>query len=98
MSAGPLRTIRQPNSAEESPGGTRHSRYLVGSTLSTTIAAIPAIEEDGNSRLGPITRFAKDAQLHVCGDGFSQRTVNVQCEGRCYFVFREDIKDVDNRG
>jgi len=61
--------------------------------LSSPVAAIQVLppREDGRSRLGLLARLPAGAVLHICGDGFDERTAKVLVDGQYYFVFREEI-------
>jgi hypothetical protein len=63
-------------------------------TLPKDIAAIQLERtENGEERLGVISQLPRDTHLRVCGQGFNPRTVKVQCLGRYYFVFVQDIEE-----
>jgi len=61
--------------------------------LSEPVAAIQVLppREDGRLRLGLLLRLPAGAVLHVCGEGFDDRTARVLVDGQYYFVFREEI-------
>jgi hypothetical protein len=65
--------------------------------LSKAISAL-AIEADecGGRQCGPIGQLSTGARLMPVGDGFNERTVKVQCHGRFYFVFLQDIGGLDS--
>jgi hypothetical protein len=61
--------------------------------LSRNIAAIQVVSADREtSRLGVITQLPEGAQLDFCGDGFDDRTIKVNWQGCCYFVFLQDLE------
>jgi hypothetical protein len=61
-------------------------------TLSRKIAAIQLVPTaNGGARLGIVSQLLPGAQLHLCGNGFNEQTVKVQCESGFYFVFLQDI-------
>ena len=57
-----------------------------------------AIDADqcGARRYGLIEQLATGARVILIGDGFNDRTVKVQCNGRYYFVFLQDIEEPDS--
>jgi hypothetical protein len=57
-----------------------------------------AIEADeaGNARYGLIEELPFGVEVRVIGDGFSDRTVRVQYNGRSYFAFFQDIEEPDS--
>ena len=61
--------------------------------LSKPVAAIQVLpaRENGGLRLGLLSRLPAGAVLHICGDGFDERTTKVLADGQHYFVFREEI-------
>ena len=61
--------------------------------LSRPVAAIQVLpaRENGGLRLGLLSRLPAGAVLHICGDGFDERTAKVLVDGQHYFVFREEI-------
>ncbi len=65
-------------------------------TLSKDIAAIQIeSSEAGRLRCGFISQLPKGADLIVCGDGFNKRTARVAYRGSVYFVFLQDIEQLD---
>jgi hypothetical protein len=50
--------------------------------------------EDGSETMGLLTQIEPDRDLHVCGDGFNNKTVTVQMGDFRYFAFREDLEEV----
>lgn len=61
--------------------------------LTRNIPAIQALSDpDGTMRLGTILQLPEGTQVHVCGDGFNERTVKVLWEGAYFFVFLEDLE------
>jgi hypothetical protein len=50
------------------------------------------MDEKGRARMGAVLRLPRDAELHLCGPGFSERTVKVAWQGAFYYVFEEDLK------
>ena len=63
---------------------------------------ISAIESTGDARR-PLRRSAisgipRGAVLEVCGAGFNERTTQVRCNGKFYFVFLRDVERVDPIG
>jgi hypothetical protein len=66
-------------------------------TLPRSVSAIQILpSEDGErTRLGLITQLPEGADIEVGGPGFSDRTVFVRCSGASYFVFLDDLKDVE---
>ena len=48
-------------------------------------------EPKGERRGGFLVQLPKGAELTVCGEGFSERTVMVECQGCFYVVFLQDI-------
>lgn len=65
--------------------------------LCKNISAL-AVEADerGRQRCGLIEQLPTGSSVMLIGDGFNDRTVKVQCNGRCYFVFLQDIEDPDS--
>ncbi|HEX7360346.1 MAG TPA: hypothetical protein VF283_07625 [Bryobacteraceae bacterium] len=62
--------------------------------LSKNIPAIPLEHaEDGEERLGAISRLPRGAELEPCGLGFDPNTVRVTWSGRHYFVFIQDLRE-----
>jgi hypothetical protein len=61
--------------------------------LTKPVAAIQVLpaRENGLLRLGLLSRLPAGAVLHICGDGFDERTAKVLVDGQYYFVFREEI-------
>ena len=61
--------------------------------LCRNISAL-AIEADehGRHRYGLIEQLPTGAIVTLSGDGFNDRTVKVQCNGKYYFVFLQDIE------
>jgi len=47
--------------------------------------------ENGQRRLGVLSRLPAGTMLHICGDGFDERTAKVCVNGQYYFVFRHEI-------
>ena len=47
--------------------------------------------ENGQPRLGVLSRLPAGTMLHICGDGFDERTAKVCVNGQYYFVFRHEI-------
>ncbi len=43
-------------------------------------------------RLGTIVQLPEGAQVHVCGEGFDDRTTKVSWEGGFYYIFLEDVE------
>jgi hypothetical protein len=61
-------------------------------TLSRKIAAIQLVPTgDGGATLGVVSQLLPGAHLHLCGNGFNERTVKVRCESGFYIVFLQDI-------
>jgi hypothetical protein len=57
-----------------------------------TIAAIQLVpSESGERTMGVFTQLPSDAELIVCDDRPSEKTVKVSCNGIFYLVFREDL-------
>lgn len=52
--------------------------------------------QKGEHRGGFLVQLPEGMELTVCGDGFSERTVTVECQGCFYFVFLQDIISPDN--
>jgi hypothetical protein len=66
--------------------------------LPNNITAIQVnIDEKGRARMGAVVQLPRDAELAICGPGFSERTVKVACEGAFYYVFEEDLDRPNNR-
>ncbi len=62
-------------------------------TLLKNITAIQIQDaEDGKQHYGRVSPLAKGAELQPCGDGFMHGTATVECEGRLYFVFLQDVE------
>lgn len=55
----------------------------------TAITSQPV--QQGRQRCGLFVQIPEGTELVVCGDGFSERTVRVECQGCFYFVFTQDI-------
>jgi hypothetical protein len=65
--------------------------------LSKDITAVSILgTEDGTPPYGRIEKLARGTKLMVLGDGFNDRSVKVQCNGRLYFVFLQDIEGPDS--
>jgi hypothetical protein len=47
--------------------------------------------ENGQPSLGVLSRLPAGTMLHICGDGFDERTAKVCVNGHYYFVFRDEI-------
>jgi hypothetical protein len=47
--------------------------------------------QEGGHRCGLFVNIPEGTELTVCGNGFSERTVTVECQGCFYFVFTQDI-------
>jgi hypothetical protein len=64
--------------------------------LYKNISAI-AIEADdaGKARCGLIEELPCGVEVTIVGDGFNGRTVRVQYNDRSYFVFLQDIEELD---
>jgi hypothetical protein len=62
-------------------------------TLCKNISAL-AIEADecGGHRYGLIEQLPTGETVVLVGDGFNDRTVKVQSNGKYYFVFLQDIE------
>ena len=61
--------------------------------LQKPISAIQVFqEEDGSTRLGLLSKLGPGVALERCGNGFNKRTVKVQANGHCYFVFVDDLE------
>lgn len=46
---------------------------------------------NGATKLGLICQLPPGAEVELCGDGYSDRTVKVRYKDHFYFVFRNDI-------
>jgi hypothetical protein len=56
------------------------------------VAAIQIMPmENGQPSLGVLSRLPAGTMLHICGDGFDERTAKVCVNGQYYFVFRHEI-------
>lgn len=57
-----------------------------------------AIEADdhGGHRYGLIEQLPTAAQVMLIGDGFNDRTVKAQYNGKYYFLFLQDIEGPDS--
>ena len=66
-------------------------------TLSRRVSAIQVLPSEAGepTRLGLITQLPEGAYIRVDGPGFSDRTVFVRCSGASYFVFLDDLVDVE---
>ena len=65
--------------------------------LCKNIAAL-AIEADqsGHHRYGLIEQLPTGASVMLIGEGFNGRTIKVECNGRYYFAFVQDIGGCDS--
>lgn len=60
--------------------------------LTKRIAALPLlVNEDGCTKLGPISQLGPDALVEVCGEGYNEQTVKVRLHQSYFFIFREDL-------
>ena len=65
-------------------------------TRSNTVSALQVTyAEEGREEIGLLTQIPRNADLTICGPGFSQGTVRVRFNGLQYFVFREDLQDFE---
>jgi hypothetical protein len=81
--------------AKSAKRGPSESSHATDARDSETIPAIPVtIEKGGRIELGAIVHLAADAALECVDDGFDPRTVRVQCKGRYYIVFRQDLERI----
>lgn len=63
-------------------------------TLSKNIPAIPLENaEDGQERLGAISRLPRGAEVQICAPGFDPKTVKIVWLGQHYFVFIQDLRE-----
>jgi hypothetical protein len=74
---------------------TRHMYLHKPIVLCKSISAL-AIARDHARQYGHIEQLPTGATLILMGDGFNGRTVKVQCNGRYYFVFLQDIEGPDS--
>jgi hypothetical protein len=49
-------------------------------------------DENGVTKLGPLSQLGSGSTLEICGTGFNERTIKVRMAGQCYFVFLQDIE------
>ena len=74
-----------------STGATRIPQYWV--SLMRPICAIQtSVDESGGGKLGLLVQLETGTTIQVCGEGFNERTVKVNANGRFYFVFLQDIE------
>ncbi len=67
-----------------------------GYTLHKRIAAIRLIRvDDRRGKLGEFVQLIPGSRLHRCGDGYNDQTVKVHSEGEFYFVFVQDLRDIE---
>jgi hypothetical protein len=67
-------------------------------TLYKKTAALQVFpQENGHPRLGLFIDLTPGSQLEICGEGFTQKTVQVRVEGRYYYVLRNSILSNGNR-
>jgi hypothetical protein len=65
------------------------ARVTVASSRAAAIQWTPVPGEQGS--LGMITQLPQNAEVAICGDGFSDKTVKVCYHGSFYFIFRQDL-------
>jgi len=66
-------------------------------TLTKPIAAVQAAAcEEGRTRLGLVSQLPPGAEIEVCGDGLTDRTVKVCWKNQFYFVFCQDLDTMRN--
>jgi hypothetical protein len=57
-----------------------------------TIGAIQLVPSElGERTMGVFTQLPADAELIICDDRTSDKTVKVSCNGLFYLVFKEDL-------
>jgi hypothetical protein len=56
----------------------------------------PAFVIGRESGAGHIEQLPGGTEVTVVGEGYNHRTMRVQCKGRLYFVFLQDITDPDS--
>jgi hypothetical protein len=66
-------------------------------TLSRPVSAIHLIRAaDGrHGKLGEISQLQPGARLDCCGDGYNARTTKVHYANEFYFVFLQDLYDLE---
>ena len=67
-------------------------------TLSRRVAALRLARAAHGSqgKLGEIVQLQPGTRLDCCGDGYNERTIKVHSAGDFYFVFLQDLIDVDD--
>jgi hypothetical protein len=61
--------------------------------LSRKISAVKLVpDERGVAKLGLFSQLPAGTTIEICGDGFSEQTVKVRCNGQYYFAFRQDVQ------
>jgi hypothetical protein len=61
-------------------------------TLTNDIPGMQLVAVGDGTRLGPILRIPKGADIDAFGEGFNERTQKIRYEGCFYFVFEADLK------
>ncbi len=62
-------------------------------TLSEDVFAMELVRvENGDPRLGPVSKIPRGAEIQACGDGFNERTIKIRWQGKFYFVFLQDLE------
>ncbi len=68
-------------------------------TLSKAIAALQIPDAGTNGeKPGVISQLPKGAELEVCGSGFTSGTRKVAFGGHFYFIFLQDIEELQQSG
>ena len=50
------------------------------------------VNSHGAVKLGGFAQLRPGTTVQCCGDGFNERTIKVQANGRYYFVFLQDLE------
>ncbi len=65
-------------------------------TLSKPIAALQIRHIEGDrEQLAFVSQLPKGAELRLCGSGFTARTRKVEWDSHFYFVFAQDIDELE---
>ncbi len=61
-------------------------------TLKKDISALEIVRKENISgHFGVLAQIPKGSELEICAAGFNERTYRVLCHNRLYFVFRQDL-------
>jgi hypothetical protein len=70
-----------------------HERSPKTLSLSRPVPAVEILNPQGEgNRFGGVTQLALGTQVELLGAAFNSKTTRIRTNGRCYFVFAQDIQ------